>query len=461
MRDLVFASSFLVMLPAALRFGHVGIMLWAWVSMVAPVQYLYGFARGIPFKKVVVAVALVSLVVDRANRRKFYADTHVKIMICFLIMALLSYTMALSDKPRVDDLADRLTKVVALCLFMIMTIRNRLQIHSLMIAICMGMSIHGAIEASKFIASGGAHVLQGPGTIGDNNHFGLAILMVVPPLVYLFQYTVSPLVRTVLGMAIASNIVGVVATNSRGALVGLIAMGFAMFMRSRNKARTLVILVILGGIGAAVAPERWYGRMSTISNAEEDGSFMSRVGSWKMNTLLALDRPLTGGGFSAMEDTSIFLRYLPSFGSLDFIPTKTPTITFAAHSIYFQVLGDQGFIGLGLFLCLLYLAFRNIRIIRRLSEGRADLKWASDLGNMLRFTLIAYMVAGAALSMAYFEFYYLVITLISTTRRHVEEVVGKPVPAGLAALQSTGRPTFGAVPDMARRLPAGIGQQNR
>lgn len=450
MRDIIFTAAFLGMLPAALRFGHVGTMLWAWVAMIAPNQYLYGFARGLPFNKIVVAVAVLALVLDRARRPKFYADTHVKLLLFFLAIGLASYFFGITDTRRGDDLADRLAKAVALCLFVVATVRERLHIHSVLLAICMGMAIHGAIEAAKFLASGGGHILQGPATIGDNNHFGLAILMVIPPLAYLFRYSAAPLVRVALGLALAGNVVGVIASNSRGALIGLIAVGGAMFLRSRNKLRTMIVIIILGGIGLTIAPDRWFDRMSTISSAETDGSFMGRVASWKMNLLVALDRPLLGGGFSAMEDFNAWSIYLREFSALDFIRTGMPTRPLAAHSIYFQVLGDTGFIGFALFVGLLYLGFRNVRVIARLTKDRPDLEWARDVGRFLRFTLIAYAVSGAALSLAYFEFYYLVLTLISVTRRNVEMAVGKPVGAGLAMLQAASGPRPGFAPGMAR-----------
>jgi probable O-glycosylation ligase (exosortase A-associated) len=460
MRDLVFVALFLAMLPMAIRFGHIGTMLWAWIAMVAPGLYMFGFAAGLPFNKIVVAVAVLALLVDRQNRPPFYFDTHLKLLVAFLVVALTSYMMALSDRPRVDDLADRLTKTVALCMFMVATVRSRLHIHSLLIAVSMGMGIHGAIEALKYVVTGGGHILIGPQTIGDNNHFGLAILMVLPPLAYLYRYSDALLIRIAFALALLANTIGVIASNSRGALLGLIAMGAYAFLKSRNKLTMIMVLLVLGGIGLAVAPDRWYERMGTISEAREDGSFMGRVAMWKMNTIVALDRPLVGGGFSSMEDPAVFNRYLPQSTSLDWLFTSvTPATVLAAHSIYFQVLGDTGFIGLALFLGLLLMGYRNSQVILRLTKDRPDLQWARDAGLFLRFSLIAYTVSGAALSLAYFEFYYLIITLISITRKHVEGEVTALMPSAFQRLLSPSRATFpGAKVPARSALPQGTGR---
>ncbi len=434
MRDLAFIASFLAMLPPALRFAHVGAMVWTWIALISPNNYLYGFARGIPYNKVVVAIAAVGLVLDK-TKGKFKADTHIRLLIAFLIVGMISYMFALSDKPRVDALADRISKEVLLCLFMVIAIRSREQIHSILIAMCMGMAIHGSIEGSKFITSGGGHILVGPGTIGDNNHFGTAMLLCIPLLIYLYRYSASPFVRFALFLATATNVVAIIATNSRGALLGLLAVGGMMFLRSKRKFGLLLTFLIIGGAVLAFAPERWTGRMTTISSAEQDGSFLGRVNSWKLHFLVALDRPLIGGGFSPMEDREIWESYLPKLDSLDFIPTGRPTVPLAAHSIYFQVLGDTGFIGLFLFLGLMFVAFRNLGRITKLCKGQPHLEWAYDLADAFRFSMVAYAVSGAALSLAYFELYYIIITLISLTRRFIEEQALEVIPEGIAILR--------------------------
>ena len=455
MRDLIFVALFLAMLPMALRFGHVATMVWAWVALAGPSQFMFGFASDLSFNKVVAFVAVVAFFVDYKRRPAFYVDSHGVLLLAFLLVGMTSYMFGLSGRTRADDLADRIFKIVVLSMFIVMTIRTRLHIHSLLIAIGLGMGIHGAIEATKFVATGGSHVLVGPMTIGDNNHFGLAILMVLPLLAYLYLYSVSILVRVALALAILANVAAVIASNSRGALIALVVVGFAVFIQSRHKLLAAVVLLILGGVGAALAPDRWYDRMSSIGAAGQDSSFMGRIASWKMNLLVALDRPLTGGGFSAMEDPTVFNLYLPRFSSLDFIPTHVPTSTAAAHSIYFQVLGDTGFIGFSLFVGLLFVAFRNVRSIQRLSRDREDLRWAADLGRFLRLTLIAYTVGGAALSLAYFELYYIVITLISVTRRHVQDAVRSVAPQGSARLALAPRAALGG---MVANPPTSLGR---
>ena len=172
----------------------------------------------------------------------------------------------------------------------------------------------------------------------------------------------------------------------------------------------------------AFAPEQWMERMNTIGSAEDDASFMSRVSSWKLNTILALDRPLLGGGYSALENWAVFDIYRYKFHMLDdLVYSPEPNIAFAAHSIYFETLGDLGFPGFFLFMAILFTGFRNISRILRLARASPSLGWASDLAVLFRLSLVVFMVSGALLSAAYFELLYIMLTQVSVLRRHLEE----------------------------------------
>ncbi|HEY0421157.1 MAG TPA: putative O-glycosylation ligase, exosortase A system-associated, partial [Acetobacteraceae bacterium] len=293
----------------------------------------------------------------------------------------------------------------------------------------LGLGIHGALEGLKYIASAGGHLSAAPPSFGDNNNFGLALLMCFPVLLYLYRYSVVKHVRLGLAGGAVLNFVGIMCTNSRGALLGLVAMATAYILRSRRKVSGMLALAAVGGLVLVLAPDRWTQRMDTISNAGQDGSFVGRMVSWKLNTVMALERPL-GGGFSALEDRRVFEAYRPRINTtLTIFPVEMPDIALAAHSIYFEALGDNGFPGLLLFVSLLFIAFASLRKVRRLTRDHPTLGWAYDLADTMRLMMIGYTVAGAALSMAYFELFYITITLISVLRHLVVKEVRATVPA--------------------------------
>lgn len=420
MRDLIFLMMFLFMMVQAARSLHAATMLWAWIALCAPQQYLFGFGVTLPWNKIAVAVTLISIFVDQTKKQP-YIDSHIGLVGLFVIQGIISFSVGLSDQSRTYDLLDRMIKIYILCFIMTMAPRERLQIHAMMIILCLGMGIHGGLEGLKYIAAGGSHKVEAPLSIGDNNTLALATLMVMPAMVYIYRYSVSLPIRLLFAGMVLACFTGVVATASRGGLIGLLILGAFLFLQSRRKALTLLGIAVLAGGLVVLAPPQWTERMNTIAAANEDDSFMFRVSSWKLNTILALDRPLVGGGYSALEDSRVFAAYRQEFHMLDFIYSPEPTGVLAAHSTYFETLGDLGFPGLLLFLAILFTGFRNLALIRRCARGNPSLAWADDLAVMFRVTLVIYMVSGAALSVAYFELLYIMLTQISVLRRHLEE----------------------------------------
>ena len=88
-------------------------------------------------------------------------------------------------------------------------------------------------------------------------------------------------------------------------------------------------------------------------------------------------------------------------------------------------MGEHGFIGLALFLLLLWLAFRNGTWIKKNAASREDLRWAADLGAMVQVSLVGYAVGGAFLGMAYFDLYYHLAAISLLTRLQVEKALAE------------------------------------
>jgi probable O-glycosylation ligase (exosortase A-associated) len=92
-------------------------------------------------------------------------------------------------------------------------------------------------------------------------------------------------------------------------------------------------------IMAAVMPQEWYDRMNTINTYQEDQSAQGRINAWHTAFNVAKDR-ITGGGFEIWFPPT-FRQYAPD-----------PSNVRDVHSIYFEIMGEQGFVGFGLFMAL-------------------------------------------------------------------------------------------------------------
>ncbi len=435
MRDIAFVAGILAMLPFAFGRPHIGALLSCWTAMLVPNTYVYGFATSIRFNLIVVLATLVIWVLSKEPMRIPMNRTHV-LLIVFGIFGTISTAFAISTEGVAWGHWGNFSKIIFFALLVGALFNNRTRIEALLYALLLSVGFHGVEEGLKFILSGGEHHIFGPESsiITDNNHFALAIICLLPLVFFLYRQAQHPVLRLAILGSAGVLFFTVVGTFSRGGLIGLLAIAIWAFIHSTRKGRYLAFAIPVAIMLVSFAPDRWTNRMDTISTANQDESFMGRVIAWKQSTLIAFDNPILGGGFHAVQDFTVWTHYrLTRFHELDFIRTDEPDplAPHAAHSIYFQVLGDMGFVGLALFGMLGFTAWRNTVIVARKAKGRSDLEWASQLAQYSQYSLIAYFVSGAALSMAYFEFMYILFAIIASLRQIVERETqeAKPAPA--------------------------------
>jgi hypothetical protein len=94
-RDLAFMAFFVAYLPAVIRYPHIGAMLWAWLSFCSPEEYLFGFMTALPLSKIVAALTIIALALQR-DGRKPYVDGIVVTMIGLVLVGLVSASFSLS-----------------------------------------------------------------------------------------------------------------------------------------------------------------------------------------------------------------------------------------------------------------------------------------------------------------------------------------------------------------------------
>jgi probable O-glycosylation ligase (exosortase A-associated) len=239
--------------------------------------------------------------------------------------------------------------------------------------------------------------------------------------------------RVSIGILGGLTALAVLTSHSRGAFLAAAVMIVFLVLKSRNKVRFAFLVVAAVPIMLLLMPESWYERMGSISTYQSDASAIGRINAWHMAFNLALDRPIVGAGFQAFLP-DMFARYAPN-----------PEDIHDAHSIYFEVLAEHGFVGLALFLCIGLFAFRTGSRIIKQASGHGSLTWARDLASMLQVSIIGYAVGGAFLGLAYFDlFYHLVVIVL---------IVGKIIDNEIAALATKKAPATPAAPT-AVKLPA-------
>lgn len=398
MRDIAIFVIVFGSLPFILRRPWLGILMLSWLGYMNPHRQAWGLAYDFPFSFVAAIATLLGFLFTRNKEMLWTRETMVQIV----FLAWMFFTTLFAFFP--DDAWqnwDKVWKVHLIIFLTIMLIKDRQQLTWLIWVIVGSIGYYGIKGGIFTIATGGGYRVYGPAGsfFGDNNEMALVLTMLLPLLYYLRLQSQQPWVKRGLVLAMLLFAVAAIGSQSRGGLLAMVAMGFMLWLKSRKKLVTFVYAVIAVATIAALMPATWYERMSTIKTYEQDASAMGRINAWHTAFNVAKDR-LTGGGFQMFRGV-IFQKYAPD-----------PLAVHDSHSIYFEVLGEHGFIGLALFLALGVLTWIRARKVIARCKNSPQHKWAADLAAMIQVSMVGYAVGGAFLGLAYFDLPYHLMAMV-------------------------------------------------
>lgn len=275
--------------------------------------------------------------------------------------------------------------------------------------------------------------IKGATFLGDGNDFGLSICLLFPLGLWLVQTSPSKFGKLLNCAVLLLLMYAIVASQSRGATLGIGATFVFLWWWSRYKAIGAVAMVIVAVGVLALAPSAYTARISTISNPT-DGSAQGRIDAWKAGIGMGANSPIVGVGAG---------HFGPRWG-------KT------AHSTYVLAFGELGIPG---FICVLAIVIGNIRSTMNLRariraahpspaepkapprSGGRNIKSeepprveteAERVAQGLLYSaaaMIGFGVAGAFLSATYYPHLYVLTGLMLSARALASGATGIPVDA--------------------------------
>jgi probable O-glycosylation ligase (exosortase A-associated) len=407
-RDVILIAVCIVAVPLSLMQPFAGILFWTWAGYFNPQDFTYGIASKIPFALLIAISTMAGLVVTKRKQiPPLTVETGLVLVLWFwfcvtTVNVFFSPTLMHHSKDSVDFLW-RVSKILLMVFVALALVTDSKRLRWWYLITAASFAVF-ALKGSVFgVLTGGQDKVYGPknSMIYDNNDFGLAMNMALPMFAALARTEDSRFLRWGFWAAVPMGIVAVILTYSRGAMLGLATVLFAMMMNSKRRFVGLASSVILTSIVFLTAPEKWIERMQTLKDVSTDQSALARLHSWTFAYRLFRDHPILGGGFQTFT--------APLYGEYNMLADKVQ----GPHSIYFQVLAEHGLPGLILFLglvaCCLWSCSRLKRTFLR-QPGSDTLAAYSD---MVQLGLITFLVSGAFLGRAYFDlFYQLVATVI-------------------------------------------------
>jgi len=436
MRGLLFITLFVSSLPFVFKSPFNGALLWYVFSLGNFHTLIWGFFSDLHYAYIIAFVTCLSWLISKEPKKLPLTPLAVLTLVFAVWITITSVAATAGQVAAHQGFAEsvwsmwsRVEKVLFMCLVGYALTTSRERVDQLIWVVVLSIGVWGVKGAIWELLHAGSSRLYGPnGTdIGDNNDFGLALIIIVPLLFYQWHRATNRHLRhalMVMGFLVA---LAVLFTYSRGALVGLSAMGAVFWLRTRAKLATGLMIICFGLFAYSFVPAEWFGRMETIQTYQQDSSAESRIYFWKISLRVAEQYPLLGGGFKVTHWPMMVNPLLRGTDLAELTEPKAP------HSIYFEVLSEHSWLGLALYLMIAAYSWRNCAWLVRHSRDRPDYAWANILGRMGHASLVAYWAGGAFVSQAYLDEYWCVIFLFDAARRVVAREIASRGGAFVAA----------------------------
>lgn len=349
------------------------------------------------------AAALALYVIDTDPRRKLSHLKHPVAKVTLVLVAVMILSVPGSVWPGASFalIVGDFSKTILFAILLALSIRALIDIERLAAVQVTG----GVFYALEVVIGSASRGLGGY----DPNDYSFVLVCTMPLAVYFVARSRTPFRKILATMALLVMTAAIVKSGSRAGFLGFLAIGVYLLIAYRAlslKLRLAAVVVCLAGL-AFVATEKYWERMSTLLNPQEDynwsgQSYGGRMEIWKRGFGYMMQRPLLGvgaGAFGAAEGrlSAMAERWRPGRG----YKWSSP------HNSFVEIGAELGFTGLIVFLVLLYQAFRAlVRAGRSPPARRGTGGDAAALAQALMAVLIGYIVVGFFLSHAWTSVLY-------------------------------------------------------
>ncbi len=401
MRDIFLIVIVILLAIAALKKTQVGILGWVWLSVLNPNKLTFGWSYSFPLLDIMAMATLVSAAIHWKSRYQVLPHPVLKLLAIFYAWTTLTTFFAVDFNLSFSDWLD-FTKTLLLVFLILMFMNTRHWTIALITVfiLCIGYT---GLKGGGFtvLTGGGSRVWGAPQTAwGDNNGVSMAMQLLIP-LTVAFRHLFDNkwFKWGILGTA-TSFFFSLLGTQSRGGLVGLLGMSAFFIIRSKNKLSKILILTLFLGIAFVFMPQSWHDRMYSIQGVS-DHSAQTRLIQWQYAMDIAAERPFFGNGFDAFYYKPYYYKHVAHLDE-----------NRAVHSNYFQVLGEQGYIGLFLYLVL---GFSIVEVAYKYSKralALSNMKWERVTLDFAQFSIVGFAFNGLTVNMAYLDLFYITLTFI-------------------------------------------------
>jgi probable O-glycosylation ligase (exosortase A-associated) len=432
-RDLAFIGFLVALLGLGFKRPFVFVLTYVYIDIVSPQRLTYYLLNSVPISLVAAGLAVIAWAMVDDKRDSRIAPRQGLILLLLIYCGL---TTRSADFPlEALEKWEWVWKNLAFAVFLPLTLRTRLRIEALLAFMLLSASSIIIVGGIKTLASGGGY---GELNLMVSNNSGLyegsiisAVAITIIPIILWFARhgTIYPpdwRVKWFCAALIFACLLIPIGTSARTGLLCIALLAILMLRDVKKRMAYLGALALLGLVAVPFLPSAFSERMSTIKTYKADESASTRLAVWQWTLDYAKKHPF-GGGFEAYRQNSIRYDTVQVAGEG---ASATVDKSRAYHSSYFEMLGEQGYPGLIIWLLINVIGLVRMEVLRRrYREG--DFAWAGSLAGALQHAQFVYLLGGAFVGIAFQSFLFMLlgaqIGLDTYLARRAKEMSWRPM----------------------------------
>jgi probable O-glycosylation ligase (exosortase A-associated) len=422
MRDLFFLAFLAVMFGFGLRRPFLLVLVYAYIDIVSPQRLSYYLLNSIPISAIAFALTAGAwLLVDKKADSRF----SVRQALMIALLGWCAWTTSHADFPvEAATKWNWVWKALVFAIFLPLTLRTRLRMEALALIMCLcagSIIITGGI---KTVLSGGGYgvlnlMIDDNSGLYEGSTISTVAIAIIPLILWLTHHgTIFPPDRRVKIFAWAlcfACLLIPIGTETRTGLLCILLLGGLMLLHMKRR-------ILYGGLLAVAAlaaipflPASFTSRMNTIEGYQSDESASTRLAVWQWTWAYARDHP-NGGGFDAYRGNSFRYESTKLVGEGNMQTADRQIIVDkgrAYHSAYFEMLGEQGYIGFLIWALIHAISLGRTEWIRRHYQRRGEPRtaWVAPLALALQQGHLVYLLGALFIGIAYQPFIFMLLAL--------------------------------------------------
>ncbi len=398
----------------SLRNPVIAFCLNIWIDLVKPQAITLGFMHDKPLSTLGFAILIVSLILNFKKLNFSHLKVHFVFYILFIpLITFTTYNSHFAEEA--FSKYDWVLKCMLIYILMPAAVNTKKSFEIIFLTFLFSLYFHIIAGGLKTLLGGGGYgarlsaYTEANVGLGESSTLALISVISIPMLIFAFSkinlLKTIPFKKSIFYFLLIVSLACCVGTFARTGLIGLSVLAFITIMKSSRKFLYLSAALIIGVSLFSFSSDSWKNRMGTLNNASEESSALGRIVVWKWTVDFALEHPMGGG----------FVAYLNNAGLLDLYhdtEVRFGNKAKAFHNIYFEVLGEQGFFGLLLYLIYFYSAYKASKLLLKSEQD-----WFSEYGYCSFRVIVCLSVCCCFVGVAYQSFLFISLALNHTSRK--------------------------------------------